>query len=67
MNSPDFSRRTRHRPPAAWHRYLGNRLAVLLTSLGLAPRGGVTLEVPIRRSARVERARMKPISEGGPK
>lgn len=45
MNPQDYSRRTRYGPPAAWYRRINNRLGVLLTSLGLAPRDAVTPEV----------------------
>jgi hypothetical protein len=45
MNPQDYSRRTVYRPPAGWYRRVNNSLGVLLTSLGLAPRDAVTLEV----------------------
>ena len=55
MKPQDYSRRTRYRPPAAWYRNISNRLGVFLTSLGLAPRDAVTLEVRGRRSKKVRR------------
>lgn len=55
MNPQDYSRRTGYRPPAAWYRRINNRLGVLLTSLGLAPRDAVTLEVRGRRSGKPRR------------
>jgi hypothetical protein len=50
----DYSARTGYRPPARWYRRL-NRLGVLLTSAGLAPRDAVTLRVRGRRSGKVRR------------
>jgi deazaflavin-dependent oxidoreductase (nitroreductase family) len=50
----DYAAPGRYRPPAGWYRRL-NRIGVPLTSLGLAPRDAVTLEVPGRRSGRVRR------------
>jgi deazaflavin-dependent oxidoreductase (nitroreductase family) len=61
----DYSRRTRYRPPAAWYRRISNRLGVLLTSLGLAPGGAVTLEVPGRRSGRRRRTPVLKIEHAG--
>ncbi len=55
MNPQDYSSRTRYRPPAAWYRRVNNGLGVLLTSLGLAPRDAVTLEVRGRRSGKRRR------------
>jgi deazaflavin-dependent oxidoreductase (nitroreductase family) len=56
MDRPqDYSARVAYRPPAAWYRRLNNRLGVALTSMGLAPRDTVTLEVRGRRSGRVRR------------
>lgn len=56
MDRPqDYSARTAYRPPAAWYRRVNNRLGVALTSLGLAPRDTVTLEVRGRRSGRTRR------------
>lgn len=55
MNPQDYSRRTIYRPPAGWYRRVNNSLGVLLTSLGLAPRDAVTLEVRGRRSGRPRR------------
>lgn len=54
MKPQDYSARTAYRPPAAWYRRL-NWLGVLLTSLGLAPRDAVTLEVRGRTSGKVRR------------
>lgn len=54
MNPQDYSARTAYRPPSPWHRRL-NWLGVALTSLGLAPRGAVTLEVRGRRSGKPRR------------
>lgn len=54
MDPQDYSARTAYRPPAPWYRRL-NRLGVPLTSLGLAPRDAVTLEVRGRRSGRPRR------------
>jgi deazaflavin-dependent oxidoreductase (nitroreductase family) len=50
----DYSSRVAYRPPADWYRRI-NRLGVLLTSLGLAPRDAVTLEVRGRRSGQPRR------------
>jgi deazaflavin-dependent oxidoreductase (nitroreductase family) len=54
VDPQDFSARTEYRPPAGWYRRLG-RFGALLTSLGLAPRDAVTLEVAGRKSGRVRR------------
>ncbi len=55
MNRPqDYSRRVPYRAQARWYRRL-NKAGVLLTSLGLAPRGVVTLEVRGRTSGKVRR------------
>ena len=54
MKPQSYSARTAYRPPAAWYRRL-NWLGVLLTSLGLAPRDAVTLQVRGRTSGRVRR------------
>jgi len=54
MDPQNYSTRTDYRPPAGWYRRL-NRLGVLLTSLGLAPRGAVTLEVRGRTTGRPRR------------
>lgn len=54
MNPQDYSARTAYRPPAPWYRRL-NRIGVPLTSLGLAPRDAVTLEVRGRRSGKARR------------
>lgn len=54
MDPQDFSARTEYRPPARWYQRL-SWLGVLLTSLGLAPRDTVTLEVRGRKSGRVRR------------
>ncbi len=55
MQPQDYSRRVAYRPPAAWYRRISNRLGVLLTSLGLAPRGAVTLTVLGRKSGKPRR------------
>ena len=54
MKPQDYSTRTRYRPPAAWYQRL-NWLGVLLTSLGLAPRDAVTLQVRGRYSGKTRR------------
>jgi len=54
MKPQDYSARTAYRPPAPWYRRL-NGLGVLLTSLGLAPRDAVTLQVRGRTSGKVHR------------
>ena len=54
MKPQDYSTRTKQRPPAAWYQRL-NWLGVLLTSLGLAPRDAVTLEVQGRSSGKARR------------
>jgi deazaflavin-dependent oxidoreductase (nitroreductase family) len=55
VNPQDYSRRAVYRPPAAWYRRINSSLGVLLTSLGLAPRDAVTLEVRGRRSGKPRR------------
>ncbi|MEV1145417.1 nitroreductase/quinone reductase family protein [Micromonospora sp. NPDC049799] len=55
MHPQDYSRRIAYRPPAAWYRRISNRLGVVLTSLGLAPRDAVTLTVRGRRSGKPRR------------
>jgi deazaflavin-dependent oxidoreductase (nitroreductase family) len=54
LNPQDFGSRTEYRPPATWYQRL-NRLGVPLTSLGLAPRDAVTLEVRGRKSGKLRR------------
>ena len=54
MKPQDYSTRTTYRPPAAWYQRL-NWLGVLLTSLGLAPRDAVTLQVRGRTSGKARR------------
>ena len=54
MNPQDYSARTAYRPPAPWYRRL-NRIGVPLTSLGLAPRDAVTLQVLGRTSGKPRR------------
>lgn len=54
MKPQDYSARTAYRPAATWYRRL-NRIGVPLTSLGLAPRDAVTLEVRGRTSGRPRR------------
>jgi deazaflavin-dependent oxidoreductase (nitroreductase family) len=55
VHPQDYSRRIAYRPPAAWYRRVSNRLGVLLTSLGLAPRDAVTLTVAGRKSGEPRR------------
>jgi deazaflavin-dependent oxidoreductase (nitroreductase family) len=54
VDPQDYSHRTTYQPPAAWYRRL-NWLGVPLTSLGLAPRDAVTLQVRGRRSGKPRR------------
>lgn len=54
MDPQDYSARSAYRPPARWYRRL-NHVGVPLTSLGLAPRDAVTLEVVGRTTGRVRR------------
>ena len=54
MKPQDYSTRTTYRPPAAWYQRL-NWLGVRLTSLGLAPRDAVTLQVRGRTSGKTRR------------
>jgi hypothetical protein len=54
MEPQHYAQRTAYRPPAAWYRRL-NWLGVALTSMGLAPRNAVTLEVRGRTSGRIRR------------
>lgn len=54
MKPQDYSARSRYRPPAGWYRRL-NWLGVLLTSVGLAPRDAVTLQVRGRKSGTLRR------------
>jgi deazaflavin-dependent oxidoreductase (nitroreductase family) len=54
LNPQEYAQRTRYRPPAAWYRRL-NWLGVALTSLGLAPRDAVMLQVRGRRSGKPRR------------
>lgn len=54
MNPQDYGARTDYRPPAAWYQRL-NWIGVPLTSLGLAPRDAVTLEVRGRKSGKRRR------------
>lgn len=54
MKPQGYSTRTTYRPPAAWYQRL-NWLGVLLTSLGLAPRDAVTLQVRGRTSGKTRR------------
>ncbi len=51
----NYASPVRYRPPAGWYRRLNRVVGVPLTSLGLAPRDAVTLEVRGRRSGRVRR------------
>ncbi|HDL49800.1 MAG TPA: DUF385 domain-containing protein [Actinobacteria bacterium] len=52
MNPQDYATRTEYRPPARWYQRL-NWLGVLLTSVGLAPRDAVTLQVRGRKSGKL--------------
>jgi hypothetical protein len=54
MDPQNYSARTDYRPPAGWYRRL-NRIGVPLTSLGLAPRDAVTLEVRGRTTGKARR------------
>jgi deazaflavin-dependent oxidoreductase (nitroreductase family) len=54
LHPQDYSGRGSYRPPARWYRRL-NPIGVPLTTLGLAPRDAVTLEVRGRRSGRPRR------------
>jgi deazaflavin-dependent oxidoreductase (nitroreductase family) len=55
LKPQDFSARTAYRPPAAYYRRINTPLGVLLTSIGLAPRDAVTLEVRGRTSGKLRR------------
>jgi deazaflavin-dependent oxidoreductase (nitroreductase family) len=61
----DYSRRTTYRPPARWYRLISNRLGVVLTSLGFAPRDAVTLEVRGRKSGKTRRWPVLTTPHGG--
>jgi deazaflavin-dependent oxidoreductase (nitroreductase family) len=50
----DYSAPVAYRPPAVWYRRF-TWLGVLLTSIGWAPEGAVTLTVPGRRSGKLRR------------
>ena len=54
MKPQDYSTRSRYRPPAAWYQRL-NWLGVVLTSVGLAPRDAVALQVRGRSSGKTRR------------
>lgn len=54
MNPQDYSARTDYRPSAGWYQRL-NHLGVAMTSLGLAPRDAITLEVRGRTSGKPRR------------
>lgn len=54
LHPQDYSGEGSYRPPARWYRRL-NPIGVPLTTLGLAPRDAVTLEVSGRRSGRPRR------------
>lgn len=54
MKPQDYGSRTEYRPPAAWYQRL-NRVGARVVGLGLAPRNVVTLEVPGRRSGKMQR------------
>ena len=53
LDPQNYSARIRYRRPARWYRFLNRSVGVLLTSLGLAPRDAVTLEVRGRRSGKI--------------
>ncbi len=55
MRPQDYSARTAYRPPTPLYRRL-NRIGILLTSLGLAPRRAVTLVVTGRVTGRDRRS-----------
>jgi F420H(2)-dependent quinone reductase len=55
LKPQDFSARTGYRPPAAYYRRINAPLGVLLTSVGLAPRDAVTLQVRGRTSGKLRR------------
>jgi len=54
VNPQDYSARTEYRPPGRWYQW-GNRLGVLLTSIGLGPRDAVTLAINGRRTGKLRR------------
>ncbi len=54
LHPQDYSGQGSYRPPARWYRRL-NHVGVPLTTLGLAPRDAVTLEVRGRRTGRPRR------------
>lgn len=64
MHPQDYATRTAYRPPAGWYRRL-TWLGVLLTSLGLAPRNAVTLEVRGRKSGKWRRTPLVRTRVGG--
>lgn len=55
LKPQDFSARTAYRPPAAYYRRINTPLGVLLSSIGLAPRDAVTVEVRGRTSGKLRR------------
>ncbi len=54
LKPQNYSEDTEYRPPAAWYRTV-NPAGVLLTRLGLAPKGVVVLEIPGRSSGAIRR------------
>lgn len=54
MNPQNYATRSDYRPPAAWYQRL-NRIGVVLTTLGLAPRDAVTLQVRGRQTGKTRR------------
>ena len=54
LKPQNYSEDTEYRPPAAWYRTV-NPTGVLLTRLGLAPKGVVVLEIPGRSSGAIRR------------
>jgi hypothetical protein len=63
LKPQDYSARTGYRPPAPWYKRL-NGVGVVLTSLGLAPRGAVTLIVRGRRSGKLRRVPVMKVTRG---
>jgi len=55
LRPQDYSANRRYRPPSRRYGRISRWVGVPLTSLGLAPRHAVTLEVPGRRSGKPRR------------
>ncbi len=64
MDPQSYSARTRYRRPAAWYLRL-NWLGVALTSIGLAPRGAVTIAIRGRKTGKIRRLPILAIPHGG--